>query len=444
MNSNKKFSIRKLSFGVASMVIGSAIFIGATNEASAAEVESTTTQNTKEVKETPTTTQNAKEVKETPVTTQNTKEVKETPVTTQNTKEVKETPVTTQNTKEVKETPVTTQNTKEVKETPTTTQNAKEVKETPTTTQNAKEVKETPVTTQNTKEVNLQKKLHNSFSSLEALKSDKEKLNTYLKDTNVDKATIDKINNNFERLSSKDIYAILLQDFVNKSEKNKQPLVLNRKNSLLSMSTFATLAETTQNYTVKSGDTLSGIATNFKTTVAKLQSLNNIANPNLIQVGQMLKVPSQVNSNPKNNTSGVLNYLKTLEGKGWDFDGAYGWQCFDLVNVYWNKLYGHGLRGAAAKDIPNTNNFNGEATIFKNTPTFKAEPGDLVVFSSKYGQGYGHVAIVTNGNYDGKLMKFESLDQNWNGGGFSKTEVAHKVVHSYESDMYFIRPIKKL
>ncbi|HHW8714069.1 TPA: YSIRK-type signal peptide-containing protein, partial [Staphylococcus aureus] len=76
MNSNKKFSIRKLSFGVASMVIGSAIFIGATNEASAAEVESTTTQNTKEVKETPTTTQNAKEVKETPVTTQNTKEVK--------------------------------------------------------------------------------------------------------------------------------------------------------------------------------------------------------------------------------------------------------------------------------------------------------------------------------------------------------------------------------
>ncbi|MCG9855908.1 CHAP domain-containing protein, partial [Staphylococcus argenteus] len=28
--------------------------------------------------------------------------------------------------------------------------------------------------------------------------------------------------------------------------------------------------------------------------------------------------------------------------------------------------------------------------------------------------------------------------------GFSKTEVAHKVVHSYESDMYFIRPTKKL
>jgi len=42
-------------------------------------------------------------------------------------------------------------------------------------------------------------------------------------------------------------------------------------------------------YTVKKGDTLSGIALKFGTTVAKLQSLNNIKNPNLIHVGQVLK-----------------------------------------------------------------------------------------------------------------------------------------------------------
>ena len=42
--------------------------------------------------------------------------------------------------------------------------------------------------------------------------------------------------------------------------------------------------------------------------------------------------------------SSTLNYLKTLENRGWDFDGSYGWQCFDLVNVYWNHLYGHGLK----------------------------------------------------------------------------------------------------
>lgn len=43
-------------------------------------------------------------------------------------------------------------------------------------------------------------------------------------------------------------------------------------------------------YTVKSGDTLSGIAAKFGTTVAKLQSLNGISDPNKIYVGQVLKI----------------------------------------------------------------------------------------------------------------------------------------------------------
>lgn len=43
-------------------------------------------------------------------------------------------------------------------------------------------------------------------------------------------------------------------------------------------------------YTVKSGDTLTAIAAKYKTTVAKLVSLNGIKNPNLIKVGQKLKV----------------------------------------------------------------------------------------------------------------------------------------------------------
>ena len=42
-------------------------------------------------------------------------------------------------------------------------------------------------------------------------------------------------------------------------------------------------------YTVKSGDTLSGIAYKLGTTVNNLRSGNNIGNPNLIYVGQVLK-----------------------------------------------------------------------------------------------------------------------------------------------------------
>ena len=44
-------------------------------------------------------------------------------------------------------------------------------------------------------------------------------------------------------------------------------------------------------YKVRSGDTLSAIAARFGTTVAKLVALNNIANPSLLRVGQVLKIP---------------------------------------------------------------------------------------------------------------------------------------------------------
>lgn len=43
-------------------------------------------------------------------------------------------------------------------------------------------------------------------------------------------------------------------------------------------------------YTVKPGDTLSGIAQKYGTTVAKLQSLNGISNPDKIYAGQKLKI----------------------------------------------------------------------------------------------------------------------------------------------------------
>ncbi|MFH9425979.1 peptidoglycan-binding protein [Streptomyces sp. NPDC017529] len=47
----------------------------------------------------------------------------------------------------------------------------------------------------------------------------------------------------------------------------------------------------TGTYTVQKGDTLSSIATKFKTTVATLVSLNGIKDPNKLSVGQKLKVP---------------------------------------------------------------------------------------------------------------------------------------------------------
>lgn len=59
-------------------------------------------------------------------------------------------------------------------------------------------------------------------------------------------------------------------------------------------------------YTVKKGDTLSGIAAKYNTTVSKLASINNIKNVNLIYVGQVLTITKEDGtSTPEVDTTNV-------------------------------------------------------------------------------------------------------------------------------------------
>jgi len=51
-------------------------------------------------------------------------------------------------------------------------------------------------------------------------------------------------------------------------------------------------------YVIKSGDTLSGIAADFGSTVEEIMTLNNITNPEMIQVGQTIIIPSLVDRTP--------------------------------------------------------------------------------------------------------------------------------------------------
>ncbi len=44
-------------------------------------------------------------------------------------------------------------------------------------------------------------------------------------------------------------------------------------------------------YIVKAGDTLSRIADEFQTTIDEIMTLNSLADPNLIEVGQTLRIP---------------------------------------------------------------------------------------------------------------------------------------------------------
>ncbi len=134
----------------------------------------------------------------------------------------------------------------------------------------------------------------------------------------------------------------------------------------------------------------------------------------------------------------AYSYMNRLVGKGWDFDGSFGWQCYDLVNMYYYYLTGSSLKGLYAKDIhtDNAEELKGNATVYKNTDDFLPLKGDIFVMNENYGQGSGHTGIVESAN----LNTFVGLEQNWWGGGRNKTEVAQYVTHTYDNPLYFIRP----
>ncbi len=74
-------------------------------------------------------------------------------------------------------------------------------------------------------------------------------------------------------------------------------------------------------YTVRRGDTLSGIASRFGTTYQRLAQLNGISNPNRIYVGQVLRIPAS--SSGSSPTYYVVKRGDTLSGIASRFGTTY-------------------------------------------------------------------------------------------------------------------------
>ena len=67
-------------------------------------------------------------------------------------------------------------------------------------------------------------------------------------------------------------------------------------------------------YTVMAGDTLSGIAEKFGTTYQELAAINGIADPNVIHVGQIIKLKGDVVSTPQGENTYTVQAGDTLSG----------------------------------------------------------------------------------------------------------------------------------
>lgn len=73
-------------------------------------------------------------------------------------------------------------------------------------------------------------------------------------------------------------------------------------------------------YTVVAGDTLSGIAAKYGTTVDTLVELNSISNPNLIVVGQQIKLPGTAQGFQPYTVKVSVTELRIRSGPGTDTD----------------------------------------------------------------------------------------------------------------------------
>ena len=179
----------------------------------------------------------------------------------------------------------------------------------------------------------------------------------------------------------------------------------------------------TSYYTVKSGDTLSGIANNYQTTVNTLARLNNLANPNLIYVGQRLLVqqaatPSQPQTTtPSTSTTTAATYTV----KAGDTLGQIAANHQTSVNqlVQLNKLTNPNLiyvgQVLTIKQATSASQST-TATPAKPTPTatYTVKAGDtLSQIAASHGTSYQNLASLNhlsnpNEIYVGQTLKLQA------------------------------------
>mgnify|MGYP000020897061 FL=1 len=109
--------------------------------------------------------------------------------------------------------------------------------------------------------------------------------------------------------------------------KNPNLIYVNQK--LIIRCSKDKIEQTTITYTVRYGDTLSGIAYRYGTTVSNLVSLNGIRNPNLIYVNQVLRISTNNSYGVPTNTFYTVRYGDTLSGIAY----KYGTTVSNLVSL---------------------------------------------------------------------------------------------------------------
>ena len=104
-----------------------------------------------------------------------------------------------------------------------------------------------------------------------------------------------------------------LNDAKQNSDESETSVIDSILNALMAPTTAADLKDKLTSYTVESGDTVSGLADQFSTTVKEIMDANNLTDADFLQIGQKLMMPMNTIEEEDNQTVKPKNILSTKE-----------------------------------------------------------------------------------------------------------------------------------
>jgi peptidoglycan DL-endopeptidase LytE len=149
-------------------------------------------------------------------------------------------------------------------------------------------------------------------------------------------------------------------------------------------------------YSVKSGDTLSGISLIFGISLQSIKKINRLTS-DMIYVGQKLKV-AEIDSPPSNplspkeqtvsSSGNVVKVAKSFIGTPYVWGGSTteGFDCSGFIYYVYNQS------GQEVKRYSSSGYYN--RSYYVNKP----QPGDLVFFENTYKKGISHLGIYLGDN----------------------------------------------
>lgn len=158
-------------------------------------------------------------------------------------------------------------------------------------------------------------------------------------------------------------------------------------------------------YTIQSGDSLAKIAQNYGTTVQEIVKTNNIDNPNLIRIGQVITVPKKSKYVPKVRSFKEIKQIEKNINQGSDIDIINGYyrqngdgQVYLIDDKKNNKLsvYRDGVLLKSYRAIHGKNKDSDEMTV-----TYTDDNGNIINLAGNLSTPAGIYFTTKGGMYHG-------------------------------------------